>query len=165
MTSDPPIDYFTPSEAEAIAKQIGAGKRDIFDEIAQPPATAQAALPAPKDEMAILALVLMISAAAFACIWKGRNQPALRKVLVVIGVTALVITALNPPWRITTKNSAGHTTQTRIELSWIFFDPTPPSTQYGNNSGAIASDVICLEFLSLVAVGLTIHYLLPRPKL
>lgn len=87
-----------------------------------------------------------------------------RKIAGVIGVVVFVLLVLNPPWRVTVKNSGGHTQQTYIVTSGLWQDPTPPAAGGRFQSAEIATDVISLQFLALAAVALAVHYLLPKPR-
>ncbi len=98
--------------------------------------------------------------------WRWRKRIFTRKTLFLVAVLLFLLTAIFPPWRITTQDRNGHTLETRVQISWLFEDPSQPYEQrYGRaHSARIATDIISLEFLCLAAVTLTGHFLQPRPR-
>lgn len=69
---------------------------------------------------------------------------SIRKIIVVLAAVLFLYAAFNPPWRITVKDSKGHTKRT--ELVWSYLGTSPRVDREYYQSAAIARDVLGIEF-------------------
>lgn len=79
---------------------------------------------------------------------------------IILATIVLVLMLLNPPWRITIKDTEGHTHGTAIELGWIFTDPsqTRNNTGYLKHQANIAKDVLVVELLAYSAACAGLYF-------
>lgn len=82
------------------------------------------------------------------------------KIILVVAVAVFLYSTVNPPWRITVKDSKGHTKRT--ELVWSYLGESPKVYSEFYQAASIAWDVFSLQTLCIL-VSATAAFWLARP--
>lgn len=157
-------------------------KADIFDAVAatnariafEPDTPLFADLPRATQSGLSSAPILILSLVVIVGIWLLRRKVLATfrwflvrinpvKIILVVAVIVFLYSTLNPPWRITVKDSKGHTKRTELVWSYIGYAPKAYGETY--QSSAIALDVFLLQTICvLVSAAAAIWLVRPTPK-
>lgn len=118
----------------------------------------------------LLAFTVLVILAVFILVWQRKRVVALlrfllahmRRIMLLIAAAVLLMILINPPWRITVKDSKGHHERTEVVTSFISNQPTARGQSFQlepYQSAAIAGDVLAVELLCFGVVVATVSYL------
>lgn len=91
------------------------------------------------------------------------------KIILIVAVLVFLYSTVNPPWRITVKDSKGHTQRTELVWSYLGDAPRAKGSPYSATADApyqsstIAVDVFCLQTLCVLVSATAAFWLVSRP--